>query len=84
MGSAYPNPFNGSVNFALNSTKSGPVQVSIFSTNGKLVNQFKSSVIKNSSKVISWTPESTVSTGTYFVSVNSDQFTQSQKILFIK
>ena len=84
MGAAYPNPFNGSVSFAVNSTKSGPVQVSIFSINGKLVNQFKSSVIENSSKVIRWVPESTVSTGTYFVSVNSNQFTQSQKILFIK
>ena len=84
MGAAYPNPFNGSVSFAVNSSKSGPVQVSIFSINGKLVNQFKSSVIENSSKVIRWIPESTVSTGTYFVSVNSNQFTQSQKILFIK
>ena len=84
MGAAYPNPFNGSVSFAVNSTKSGPVLVSIFSIHGKLVNQFKSSVIENSSKVIRWIPESTVSTGTYFVSVNSNQFTQSQKILFIK
>ena len=84
MGAAYPNPFNGSVSFAVNSTKSGPVLVSIFSIHGKLVDQFKSSVIENSSKVIRWIPESTVSTGTYFVSVNSNQFTQSQKILFIK
>ena len=84
INSAYPNPFNGSVSFAVNSTKSGPVLVSIFSIHGKLVNQFKSSVNENSSKVIRWIPESTVSTGTYFVSVNSNQFTQSQKILFIK
>ena len=84
MGAAYPNPFNGSVNFTVNSPKSGSVQISIFSLNGKLVNQFKTSVIENSSKIIRWLPESTVSTGTYFVLVNSDQFKQSQKILFIK
>ena len=84
MGAAYPNPFNGNVNFAVNSTKSGPVQVSIFSINGKLVNQFKSSVIENSNSVISWIPDGNASTGTYFISVNSNQFTQSQKILFIK
>ena len=84
MGAAYPNPFNGSVSFAVNSIKSGPIQVSILSINGKLVNQFKSSVIENSSNVIRWIPESTVSTGTYFVSVHSNQITQSQKILFIK
>ena len=84
MGAAYPNPFNGSVNFTVNSPKSGSVQISIFSLNGKLVNQFKTSVIENSSKIIRWLPESTVSTGTYFVLVNSDQIKQSQKILFIK
>ena len=84
MEAAYPNPFNGTVSFAVNSPRTGSVQVSIFSIKGKLVNQFKSSVIENSTKVISWVPESTVSTGTYFVSVNSNQFIQSQKILFIK
>ena len=84
MGAAYPNPFNGSVSFSVNSPKSGSVQISIFSINGKLVNQFKTSVIENSSKIIRWLPASNVSTGTYFVSVNSDQFKQSQKILFIK
>jgi hypothetical protein len=84
MEAAYPNPFNGSVSFTVNSSKSGPVQVSIFSLNGKLVSQYQSSVIENRSKVIRWIPDNTVSTGTYFVSVNSDQFNQSQKILFIK
>ena len=84
MGAAYPNPFNGSVSFAVNSSKAGPVQVSIFSINGKLVSKFKYPVNENSSKIIKWIPERTVPTGTYFVSVNSNQFTQSQKILFIK
>ena len=84
MGAAYPNPFNGSVSFSVNSSKAGPVQVSIFSINGKLVNKFKYSVNENSSKIIKWIPERTVSTGTYFVSVSSNQFTKSQKILFIK
>ena len=84
MGVAYPNPFNGSVSFAVNSPKSGSVIVSIFSISGKLVNKFKSPVIENSSKVIRWAPDITVPSGTYFITVNSNQFTQSRKILFIK
>ena len=84
MGAAYPNPFNGSVSFTVSSSKSGSVQISIFSINGKLVSQFQTSVIEDSSKLIKWFPEGNISTGTYFISVNSDQFNQNQKILFIK
>ena len=84
MGAAFPNPFNGSVSFSVKSPKTGSVQISIFSINGRLVNQFKTSVIENSNKVINWHPDNSVSTGTYFISVNSDKFKQSQKISFIK
>ena len=84
MGAAYPNPFNGSVSFTVNSSRSGSVQIFIFSINGKLVSQFQTSVFENTSKIIKWFPEENVSTGTYFVSVNSNQSNLSQKISFIK
>jgi hypothetical protein len=84
MGSAYPNPFNGSVNFSLNFTKSGLVNISIISVHGKLVDQFSISVFENDSKIIRWEPKINMATGTYFVRAKSKGIEKSQKILFIK
>ena len=84
MGSAYPNPFNGSVNFSLNFTKSGLVNISIISVHGKLVDQFSISVFENDSKIIRWEPKVNMATGTYFVRAKSKGIEKSQKILFIK
>ena len=46
MESAYPNPFNSGVNFSVTSSKTGPVLISIFSLNGRLVTKFSSFVQK--------------------------------------
>ena len=36
MGAAYPNPFNGNVNFSVTSTKESSILISILSLDGKL------------------------------------------------
>ena len=84
MESAYPNPFNSGVNFSVTSSKTGPVLISIFSLNGRLVTKFSSFVQKNSSRTIHWSPSSNISTGNYIVLAESGAKKATQKILFIK
>ena len=84
MGAAYPNPFNGNVNFSVTSTKESSILISILSLDGKLIKEFKSHINKNDSKVINWIPNSNLSSGIYLVLVESELKQKSQKISFIK
>ena len=84
MGAAYPNPFNGNVNFSVTSTKESSILISILSLDGKLIKEFKSYINKNDSKVINWIPDSNLSSGIYLVLVGSELDRKYQKISFIK
>mgnify|MGYP001491647601 FL=1 len=70
--------------FSLKTSLSGTAQISIFSVNGKLVDQFNISVFENDNKIIQWQPRANIASGTYFIRAESKGIEKSQKILFIK
>ncbi|MBA64699.1 MAG: hypothetical protein CMG55_02740 [Candidatus Marinimicrobia bacterium] len=84
MGNAYPNPFNGSISFPIDGVTSGPVQISIFSVNGKMVQQYNIPGLDNESRIVQWQPTRDIATGTYIIHTRSNQIVNSKKILFIK
>ncbi len=81
---AYPNPFNGSVNFVLEGFTSGQIKISIFSINGNEIDHFFIPKLTNRTKNIIWSPERNVSSGTYILHVSTKDNIQTRKILFIK
>ena len=84
MSKAYPNPFNGTVNFYLSGTSSGPVTVSIYSLMGEKVDQFYISEYLEEGTRVEWSPRSSLASGTYFVRAGMSSEKETQKILFIK
>ena len=84
MSKAYPNPFNGTVNFYLSGTSSGPVNVSIYSLMGEKVDQFYISEYLEEGTRVEWSPRSSLASGTYFVRAGMSSKKETQKILFIK
>ncbi len=84
MSSAYPNPFNGSVNFYLNGLVLGPVNISIYSLIGQQVDQFFIPGYLEDGVKVEWIPSPGLASGTYFVHAGMNGKKETQKILFIK
>ena len=84
MSPAYPNPFNGSVYFALNGLTSEQVNISIYSVMGKKVDQFFVPRLDDQQSKIGWSPSLNIPSGTYIIQASTNYFNQTQKILFIK
>ena len=81
---AYPNPFNGSVNFKLNGFGNEEVSISIYSIMGTMVDQFYVLTSLSEGQIVQWNPDSRLASGTYFINVSAGNFQETQKILFIK
>ena len=81
---AYPNPFNGSVNFKLNGFGNEEVSISIYSIMGTMVDQFYVLTSLSEGQIVQWNPDSRLASGTYFINVAAGTFQETQKILFIK
>ena len=84
MSPAYPNPFNGSIYFALNGLTSEQVNISIYSVMGKKVDQFFVPRLDDQQSKIGWSPSLNIPSGTYIIQASTSYFNQTQKILFIK
>ena len=81
---AYPNPFNGSINFKLDGYGNEEVSISIYSIMGTMVDQFYVLTSLSEGQIVQWNPDSRLASGTYFISVAAGTFQETQKILFIK
>ena len=81
---AYPNPFNGSVNFILNGFSNVEVSIHIYSIMGTMIDQFYVLPSFSNGHTVQWNPDSRLVSGTYFVNIVTDTFQETQKILFIK
>ena len=84
MWPAYPNPFNGSVRFAIEGLVSDDIRISIVSLNGSMVDEFIISGSFNEKRITTWTPKPQTTSGLYIISATSGSMTQNRKILFIK
>ena len=80
----YPNPFNPSLNIDINILKESMLDISIFSYNGKFIENIFNKALKPSIKNIHWSPNALPS-GIYFVrlAVNNNQ-TVLRKVTYIK
>ena len=80
----YPNPFNPSINIEVTSIGASIIKVSIFSFNGKFIENLFHGDIINSTKIIQWEPDN-ISSGIYLVRlVNNRKESVYRKITYIK
>lgn len=84
MTQAFPNPFNGSVQFSVYDTfNAQDIEISIYDLSGKIVDEiFLRNTTENN--LIKWIPPNSISTGTYFITARGNNSSLNQKILFIK
>ena len=80
----YPNPFNPVLSVSFSLPKEIITEVAVYNTLGQkidvLVNKL---LLKNGHHTIYWTPENQPS-GMYFININSQEFNQTKKALFVK
>ena len=81
--SAYPNPFNPTINFDIEINSISDIELSIHSMNGKLVDVLYSGNINPGNYQFSW-DGSSYSSGIYIVTLKTYNSQTSRKILYLK
>ena len=84
----YPNPFNPKTKIAFDIPKDSKIELVIYDINGRLVKKLKHSIVKSGQHEIEWDATdgdgNGVSTGIYFVSLLSEEYVKSQKIILLR
>ena len=80
---AYPNPFNPSTNISYLLPEDKHVNVSIYDLDGRKVETLVQSKMPAGNYTIKWNATDLAS-GVYFVKLDAGEFTQTQKLMFVK
>jgi len=84
----YPNPFNASTTIRFAVPKFANVEISIYNSMGQLVRQLVKKDFPAGTHRLQWDGTNgfheSVATGLYFVTLKTDHFYQTRKILFLK
>jgi len=80
---AYPNPFNPSVNIDYVMNESQFVEINIVNLEGKIIDVLDSSFKTKGAHSIVWNPIN-ISSGVYFLNISSGNKIQTQKLMFMK
>lgn len=75
-----PNPFRGQVTFSFTLPESGPVEVAIFSPDGRLVQTVADGVMPAGNNILTWKVDRNVPSGVYFYRVFAGNRTSTGKI----
>jgi len=85
---AYPNPFNPSTTINYTMPENGFVEISIYSIDGSKVEKLVSSNKKAGNHSLVWDAKdkngSQLSSGVYLLHMNSDAFSKTSKLMFLK
>jgi hypothetical protein len=79
----FPNPFNPSTNISFELPKSGFVRLSVFDVSGKEISVLVSESINAGSYSVDWNASNNPS-GVYFYRIETDNYTNTKRMLLIK
>jgi concanavalin A-like lectin/glucanase superfamily protein/type IX secretion system substrate protein len=79
----YPNPFNPQVTISFNVITESDINLSIYSSNGDLVDIISDKKYQSGSHILYWNPKG-LSTGIYFLKINSKNQSDTHKLLYMK
>ena len=86
IGSAYPNPFNGSVNIPIENLRGADLDLYIYDLKGREI--LHESLGSQSGRIYTWEGQNRfgqdLSSGVYLVSIGSETQLHTQKVMFIK
>lgn len=83
LGQNYPNPFNPSTKFKFAITKMGNVNVSVYDINGKKADELVKGFYNAGVYEVSW-DASKHSSGVYFYTIVTNEFTETKRMLLVK
>jgi hypothetical protein len=85
---AYPNPFNPLINIQINIYKSNLFLINVYDIMGREINVLKNGLMAPGKYQLTWNGTNSagnpISSGTYFIVIQSDQKREIQKLLFLK
>jgi len=79
----YPNPFNPQVTISFNVITESDINLSIYSSNGDIVDIISDKKYQSGSHILHWNPKG-LSTGIYFLKINSKNQSDTYKLLYMK
>ncbi len=83
IGSAYPNPFNSSITIQYSLRFNENIKIKLFDINGRLVKEILSAKINAGDHSINLN-DLPLSSGTYFIRIESEQHYDTKKIVYLK
>ena len=83
LGKAYPNPFNPSTNIEFSIESDGYTKVSVYNLQGKLIEDLVDSYKSSGNYDVVWNATN-YSSGVYFVRMNVNGFSATQKVMLVK
>ncbi len=79
----YPNPFNSRTQIRFNLNHRQKIRLSVHSITGKLINTILNKSMDDGHHIIEWNPVE-ISTGIYFIRLESENGVQMKKCLLLK
>ena len=79
----YPNPFNPSTTISFDLRKEADVNLTVFNSNGEIVNRLLDRNMKSGNHTINFNAEK-LNSGVYFYRLSVDGVTQSRKMILVK
>jgi hypothetical protein len=80
---AYPNPFNVSTNIRFSLKNSGQVKLKVYNVLGQEVSTLIDGSLQEGEHHIQWTADK-VASGTYFIRLSFEDFSETQKVILLK
>lgn len=80
--SAYPNPFNSTLNLEYSLPRAGNVNLSVFNVLGQKVQTLVAGRMEGGTHAVMWNPE--CAGGVYFVTLKTETATRTTKVLYIR
>ncbi|MBL7033736.1 MAG: T9SS type A sorting domain-containing protein [Candidatus Delongbacteria bacterium] len=80
----YPNPFNPSTTIEFGLSEAGVVELAVYDVTGRLVQTLQNGLMTAGNHTMEWAPAADLASGIYFLRMTTADFSQVQKMTFVK
>ncbi len=80
----YPNPFNSSTMFRFKVSTPANINLSVYNVQGELIEKIFEGKLHNGVHKILWTPETNLSSGVYYLRMESNATKETKKVILLK
>jgi hypothetical protein len=80
----YPNPFNPSTTIEFGLNVAGNVEIAVYDVTGRMVATLQNGLMTAGNHTMEWAPSADMASGIYFLRMTATDFSQVQKMTFVK